>query len=109
MNNTPPPLPASPPKLPATPDPDRALLRMAIPIDRSGVAIAAGYLALFSLLPPVAPFALAMGILALRHIKKNPGLRGKGRAWFAIIMGGLITALLLLVVAAMVISSVFVK
>lgn len=65
-----------------------------VPVGRSGWAIAAGYLALCSILLVFAPFALACGIMGLRSIKKNPGLGGKGRAWFGIIMGGAVTALI---------------
>ena len=36
-----------------------------------------------------APFALVIGILAVRDIKKNPKKHGLGRAWFGIIMGAL--------------------
>ena len=78
-------------------------LRMLLPIGRSGWAIAAGYLALFSLLAFPAPFALAAGIIALRDIKKHPEKRGRGRAWFGVIMGAVFSLLLLVgVVAALV-------
>lgn len=63
-----------------------------IPVGRSGWAIAAGYLGLFSVLGVFAPFAVACGVMGLRAIKKTPGLGGKGRAWFGIIAGGLMTA-----------------
>jgi hypothetical protein len=67
-----------------------------VPVGRSGWAIAAGYLALFSVLFVFAPFALVCGIMGLRSIEKNPGLGGKGRAWFGIIMGGLVSALVVI-------------
>src|SRR5262245_26110222 len=64
-----------------------------IPIGRSGWAIAAGYLALFSILPFIGlPFGLGAvitGVLAVRSIRLHPKLTGLGRAWFGIIMGGL--------------------
>ena len=66
-------------------------LQYVIPINTSGLAIAAGYVGLISVLCLPAPFALLLGILALRHLKKNPKLHGKGRAIFAIVMGGLFT------------------
>ena len=50
-------------------------------------AIAAGYVGLISVLCFPAPFALLLGILALRQLKKKPKLHGKGRAIFAIVMG----------------------
>lgn len=64
-----------------------------VPVGRSAWAIAAGYLALFSVLVVFAPFVLLCGIMALRAIKKNPGLGGKGRAWFGIVAGGVVTGL----------------
>ena len=66
-------------------------LQYVIPINTSGLAIAAGYVGLISVLCLPAPLALLLGILALRHLKKNPKLHGKGRAIFAIAMGGLFT------------------
>lgn len=64
-----------------------------IPVGRSGWAIAAGYFGLFSVLGVFAPAALLCGIMGLRSIRKNPGLGGKGRAWFGIVMGAIFTAL----------------
>jgi len=68
-------------------------LQYVIPINTSGLAIAAGYVGLISVLCFPAPFALLLGILALVQLKKNPKLHGKGRAIFAIVMGGLFTIL----------------
>ncbi|MBC8010741.1 MAG: DUF4190 domain-containing protein [Burkholderiales bacterium] len=65
-----------------------------IPVGRSGWAIAAGYLGLFSVLFVFAPFALVCGIMALRSLRRNPQLVGKGRAWFGIVMGGVFSALM---------------
>lgn len=67
-----------------------------VPVGRSGWAIAAGYLGLFSVLLVFAPFAVVCGVMALRSIKKNPGLGGKGRAWFGIGMGGLVSGIFLI-------------
>ena len=66
-----------------------------IPVGRSGWAIAAGYLGLFSVLFVFAPFALICGIMALRSLRQNPQLIGKGRAWFGIVMGAIFSAGLL--------------
>ncbi|HXD86801.1 MAG TPA: DUF4190 domain-containing protein [Urbifossiella sp.] len=66
-------------------------LQYVIPINTSGLAIAAGYVGLISVLCFPAPFALILGILALRQLKRNPKLHGKGRAIFAIVMGILFT------------------
>ena len=66
--------------------------RMLTPVGRPGSAIAAGYLALFSMVPAFGAvfglLALAFGIKALRQIRDDPSLTGKGRAWFGIIVGG---------------------
>jgi hypothetical protein len=71
---------------------DGAAMRMLLPVGRSGLAIGAGYVALGSLLCGIlAPVAVVLGILALKDIKKYPDKHGKGRAWFAIILGGLLT------------------
>jgi hypothetical protein len=70
-------------------------LKWVLPVGRSGLAIAAGYLGLFSILILPAPISLVVGILAVRDLKKNPTLGGAGRAWFGIIAGGLGTLFLL--------------
>jgi Domain of unknown function (DUF4190) len=66
--------------------------RLLMPVGRPGSAIAAGYLALVSVLPlfgvVTGLLALAFGIKALRQIRDDPSLSGKGRAWFGIIFGG---------------------
>ncbi|MDR0520863.1 MAG: DUF4190 domain-containing protein [Planctomycetaceae bacterium] len=78
-----------------------------IPTNATWLSIAAGYLALFSVLVIPAPFALIAGILALLDINKRQArgekIGGKGRAIFAIIMGGLFTlmAVLMLINAGM--------
>jgi Protein of unknown function (DUF2510)/Domain of unknown function (DUF4190) len=64
------------------------------PVGRSGWAIAAGYLGLFSVLVVFAPFALVAGVLGLRDIDAHPERLGRGRAYFGLIMGGAFTVLL---------------
>jgi hypothetical protein len=70
-----------------------ALDRLMLPVDRPASAIAAGYLGLFSFIPvfglPFQILAVVFGLKALATIKATPGLSGKGRAWFGIIVGGL--------------------
>lgn len=83
-------LPASPPPASSTDE----SLKWVLPVGRSGLAIAAGYLGLFSVLFLPAPVALVVGILAVRDLKKNPGKGGLGRAWFGIIMGAIFSAFL---------------
>jgi hypothetical protein len=65
---------------------DDKLLEWVVPINRSGLAVAAGYFAL--LVPPI---GVLLGILALRDIHRDPQKLGKGRAWFAIVYGGICT------------------
>ncbi len=65
-----------------------------LPIGRSAWAIAAGYLALVSVLIVPAPFALGCGVMALRDIRKDPKKTGKPRAILGIVMGGLGTLVL---------------
>ena len=73
--------------------PDDKALGFIVPINVSGLAIAAGYVGLFSIALLPAPVAIILGILALRDLKQNPDRAGKGRAIFAIIMGSIFTLL----------------
>ncbi|MEZ4294776.1 MAG: DUF4190 domain-containing protein [Polyangiaceae bacterium] len=73
-------------------------MRMLLPVGRSGLAILAGYLGLFSLFLPIGPIAIIVAILAIKDIKANPEKHGMGRAIFAIVVGGLSTLVLLAVV-----------
>ena len=69
---------------------------------RSGYAIAAGYLALFSVLLVFAPFALLFGIIAVIDIKRHKEKHGMGRAIFGIVMGVIFTILLVFLVCVLV-------
>jgi len=89
------------------PQSDDAALRILLPVDRSGWAIASGYLALFSVLFVFAPFALATGILALKDIRRHPEKHGRGRAWFGIVMGALFSVLGLLMLLVKIIVKTF--
>jgi len=66
---------------------ENAGMRAIMPIGRSGWAIAAGYLGLFSFIPGLGVFAAIFGIVAVRHIKKNTNKHGLGRAIFGIVAG----------------------
>ena len=79
---------------------------MIIPIDRSGLAIAAGYLGLVSVIYFFAPIALVLGILAIRDIKKHPDKHGMGRAVFGIVMGAIFTVVLLIFIIAVIVASI---
>lgn len=85
---------------------ERALL----PVGRPASAIVAGYCALFAILPilgfPFAVAALLCGIVALKSIKADPSLSGRGRAWFGIIMGGIMTTLTAVIIVFMAIGAV---
>lgn len=79
---------------------DDAAMRMLLPVGRSGLAIAAGYVGLFAIALIPAPVALLLGILAVRDIKRNPKKHGMGRAVFAIIMGAAGTIVLAIISVA---------
>lgn len=78
-------------------NPDDEALSWIVPLRESLWAIAAGYLGLFACFPFVgvlpAVLAVTFGILALKDIKRNKGRRGAFRAWFGIVLGGLMTFL----------------
>ena len=88
-------VPVRPRPVPVENDP---AMRMIIPIDRSGLAIAAGYMGLVSVIYFFAPIALILGILAIRDIKMHPDKHGMGRAVFGVVMGAIFTVVLLLFV-----------
>lgn len=70
---------------------DDPLLRMVIPVGRSGWAIAAGYAGLFSLLFVCAPISLILGLVAIHDLRQHPEKHGWGRAIFGLVMGLLFT------------------
>jgi hypothetical protein len=80
-------------------------LRFILPVGRSGYAIAAGYLGLFSLIVFPAPLALLFGILAVGDIRRHPKKLGMGRAVFGIIAGSLGSVALLFILGAMLFAS----
>ena len=73
---------------------DSPAMRMILPVGRSGLAIAAGYVGLFAVLLVPAPIALILGILAVIDIRRHPEKHGMGRAVFALIMGGIFSILM---------------
>jgi hypothetical protein len=81
-------------------------MRWLIPVGRSGWAIAAGYLGLFSFFGGfLGPVAVIVSIVAIRDIKRHPDRHGMGRAIFGLIAGILGTFLLVFVVIGMVASA----
>jgi hypothetical protein len=81
-----------------------ASMRMLVPVGRSGWAIAAGYLGLFSVMVLPGPIALACGIYAIRDIRANPTKHGMGRAIFGVVMGGLASVVLVIAVVSLAIG-----
>lgn len=75
-------------------------MRMLLPVGRSWMAIVAGYLGMLSVIPFLAPFAILFGALGLNDIRKSKGTakpkHGKVRCWFAIVMGSIGTAVLII-------------
>jgi Domain of unknown function (DUF4190)/WXG100 protein secretion system (Wss), protein YukD len=67
--------------------------RLLTPAGRPMSAIAAGYLGLFSLLPFFGILAIIVSLKALKTLKQNPELLGRGRARFGLVMGILTTLL----------------
>ena len=76
-------------------------MRWLLPVGRSGWAIAAGYLGLFSFVPFFAPIALIISVVALMDIKKHPQRHGMGRAIFGLVMGILGSALICIMLIAL--------
>lgn len=70
---------------------DDPAMGLVLPVNTTPLAIAAGYMGLFSVLCFPAPVALILGILALRQLRRNPKKTGYGRAVFGIVMGALFT------------------
>lgn len=67
-----------------------------LPTGRSWQSIVAGYVALFALVIwPLGPVAFGLGVWAVR--RGRIGGHGRGRAWFAVVVGALATAALVAV------------
>lgn len=81
--------------LPAIPDQDLSYI---IPTGQtSGLALVAGYIGIVGcFMAPIGPIAIALGIFALRDLKRNPQKNGKGRAVTGIVLGSIGTAITLL-------------
>ena len=66
-------------------------MRMLLPVGRSPWAVAAGYLGIFSVYPPVAPIAILISIIAIIHVRNSKSSDhpkyGMGRAVFGLVMG----------------------
>jgi hypothetical protein len=92
------------------PRPERAstLDSLVMPVDRPGTAIAAGYLGLLSFFPliglPLGIGGVVTGMMALKQMGREPELRGRGRAWFGIVAGGLMALLWTIAVVVLVVG-----
>jgi hypothetical protein len=75
------------------------LRTLIVPPNASRWAIAAGYAGLFAIpcafLWAPGPIAIVLGIVGLRDLKRNPDRRGRGRAWFGLVTGVLVTSFLI--------------
>lgn len=80
--------------------------RFLTPVGRPASAIAAGYLGLFSLLPFFGIFAIITGLVALRTLRRNPHLLGRGRAWFGLVMGIVMTLLYAIPIVMVIIEAI---
>lgn len=85
-----------------------AVDRMLMPVGRPTSSIASGYLGLLAFFPLVGLAfglaAVACGVAALRRINSDPLLHGRGRAWFGIIAGGLMTLCWTVLVISLVVA-----
>ncbi len=115
VQHEPPPPPPAAPAQGSHADLDRAV-SLLIPLKVDGLAVASGYLALLSPLALVAAssapvgarlaflfpamFAILLGVLAVRRIRRTPGARGIFRAWFGIVLPSLFLALVTAIVVA---------
>jgi Domain of unknown function (DUF4190) len=94
------------PQLRAAAEVPEDLDRFLTPAGRPASAIAAGYLGLFSLLPFFGILAILFGVLALRKLHRNPHLLGRGRAWFGLVMGTIMTLLYAIPLVMIVIEAI---
>ena len=100
----PPSPPALAPKPPSADLGEDPVMRMLLPVGRSGWAIAAGYAGLFAVLIFPAPIALVLSIVAIIHIRRHPDKHGMGRAIFGLIMGALFPLLLLVIITVLILE-----
>jgi len=117
----PPPGPAAsplPPVMPASGSPSvgDAAISLLVPVGVDGFAMASGYLAFLAplmfvaLLPGLGELRIvfplpgllgcALGLIALRRLKRNPSARGKVRAWMGVALPAAVFALMLVAVFA---------
>ena len=71
-----------------------------LPTNMPWSAIASLYLGLASFLMIFAPFSVIVSIIALATLKKHPEMNGRGRAWFGLIAGIIMTGFLIVMIVA---------
>lgn len=84
----------------AAPNPKDDPMRFVIPVNPSGLALAAGYLGIFAMTGVVAPIAIIFGYLGIRDCQNNPTKTGIGRAWFGLVAGVIFTLVYLWILIA---------
>ncbi len=70
-------------------------LELVVPVNVAPLALLAGDEGFGAGFCLPAPIALGLGVMALKDLEKRPDRTGKGRAWFAIVMGAVGTLFLL--------------
>jgi hypothetical protein len=88
-----------------------AVERMLLPVGRTATAIISGYMGLFACFPfigiPAGILGVVCGVMALKTIKQDPTMHGAGRAWFGIIVGGIMAVLQSIVLLIMLATGSF--
>lgn len=70
-------------------------LHWVLPLGRTWQSVAAGYVALVALVVwPLGPLAVALGVTGIQAARRT-GRHGRGRAWFAVVVGVLSTVAML--------------
>ena len=90
--------------MPVRPPASDGGLHWILPVGRTGLSIAAGYVGLVAMLCfYLAPVSLVLGLLALRELR-DPALRGRGRAWFATVVGAIGSAILAMMLVGVILG-----
>lgn len=94
----------APPAGPGAPPPANDSITTIIPY-RNGLALAAYYCGVFSLIPCagllLGPLAFLFGILGLRYARKKSEARGRVHAWIGIILGFAVAVVHVIVIVLM--------
>jgi len=78
---------------------DDPTIRALLPVGRTGLSIAAGWIGFFSLIIwPLGFIAVIFSIVALNELNKRPDMLGKGRALFGLMAGLVGIGLFILVI-----------